>query len=54
MPPPAAAARETPPTDASWGRRVRILPFKPTNLKIVDIKRAVRATLAERAAKAAK
>jgi hypothetical protein len=34
--------------------RIRALPFKPTNLKLVDIKRAARATLEERAAKPAK
>ena len=51
---PTVADRKAPRTDASWIGRVRALPFKPTNLKLVDIKRAVRATLEERAAKPAK
>jgi hypothetical protein len=51
---PTVADRKAPRTDASWIGRVRALPFKPTNLKLVDIKMAVRATLEERAAKPAK
>jgi len=43
-----------PAGDASWVRRLRSLPIKPTNLKLADIKKAVRATLEERAAKTAK
>jgi hypothetical protein len=52
--PPTVADPKVPRTDASWIGRVRALPFKPTNLKLVDIKRAVRATLEERAAKPAR
>lgn len=51
---PTVADRKAPHSDASWIGRIRALPFKPTNLKLVDIKRAVRATLEERAAKPAK
>lgn len=50
----AGKSRRAPLTDASCVWRIRSLPIKPTNLKLADIKRAVRATLEERAAKAAK
>jgi hypothetical protein len=44
---------DAPQSDASWVARAPDLPFPPTKLKLVDIKRAVRATLKERAAKSA-
>ena len=49
-----ATASKPSKSDASWVGRLRSLPIKPTNLKLADIKKAVRATLQERAAKTAK
>ena len=51
---PTVADRKVPRTDASWIGRIRALPFKPTNLKLVDIKRAYVPRSEERAAKPAK